>query len=83
MNAAVSPFSLPLGTIRQEERLRLRDRTSIFCTDDVNQCLHNKSGSHEVPNVNFFDFMLLLVDYGNSKFCVLLRCFFFFKANLC
>ena len=35
-----------------------------FRTDDVNECLHNKSGSHKVPNVNLFDFMVLLVDYG-------------------
>ena len=35
-----------------------------FHTDDIDQCLHNKSGSHGVPNVNFFEFMLLLVDYG-------------------
>ena len=35
-----------------------------FHTDDVNQCLHNKPGSHGVSNVNFFDFMFLLVDYG-------------------
>ena len=33
-----------------------------FHTDDVNQCLHNKSGSHGVPNANFFNFMFLLVD---------------------
>ena len=25
-----------------------------FHTDDVDQCLHNKSGSHGVPNVNLF-----------------------------
>ena len=36
-----------------------------FHTDDVNQRLLNKSGSHGVPNVNLFDFMFLLVDYGN------------------
>ena len=36
-----------------------------FHTDDINQCLHNKSSSHGVPNVNLFDFMFLLVDYGN------------------
>jgi len=35
-----------------------------FRTDDVNECLHNKSGSHKVPNVNLFDFMVLLVYYG-------------------
>jgi len=27
-----------------------------FHTDDVNQCLLNKSGSHGVPNANLFNF---------------------------
>ena len=35
-----------------------------FHTDDVNQCLHNKSGSHGVPNVNLSNFACLLVDFG-------------------
>ena len=35
-----------------------------FHTDDVNQCLHNKSGSHGVPNANLFNFTFLLVDFG-------------------
>ena len=35
-----------------------------FHTDDVNQCLHKKSGSHGVPNANLFHFMFLLVDFG-------------------
>ena len=35
-----------------------------FHTDDANQCLHNKSGSHGVPNVNIFNFRFLLVDFG-------------------
>ena len=35
-----------------------------FHTDDVNQCLHDKSGSHGVPNANLFNFTLLLVDFG-------------------
>ena len=34
-----------------------------FHTDDVNQCLHNKCGSHGVPNANLFNFTLLLVDF--------------------
>ena len=33
-----------------------------FQTTDVNQCLHNKSSSHGVPNVNLFTF--LLVGFG-------------------
>ena len=35
-----------------------------FHTDDVNQCLHNKSGSHGFPNANLFNFTFLLVDFG-------------------
>ena len=35
-----------------------------FHTDDVNQCLLNKSGSHGVPNANLFNFAFLLVDFG-------------------
>ena len=47
-----------------------RGRTSAtqrrkFHTDDVNQCLHDKCGSHGVPNVNLFNFTFLLVDFGN------------------
>ena len=34
-----------------------------FHTDDANQCLHNKSGSHGVPNINLSNFMCLLVDF--------------------
>ena len=34
-----------------------------FHTDDANQCLHNKSGSHGVPNINFSNFACLLVDF--------------------
>ena len=39
-----------------------------FHTDDANQCLLNKSGSHGVPNVNLFNFRFLLVDFG-KVFC--------------
>ena len=35
-----------------------------FHTDDVNLCLHNKSGSYWVPNANLFNVMFLLVDFG-------------------
>ena len=35
-----------------------------FHTDDVNQFLHNKSGSHGVLNANLFNFTFLLVDFG-------------------
>ena len=36
-----------------------------FHTDDVNQCLLNKSGSYGVPNGNLFNFTFLLVDFRN------------------
>ena len=60
--ADVSPRSSPLRDVS-------RGRTSAtqrqkFHTDDVNQCLHNKSGSHGVPNANLFNFTFLLVDFG-------------------
>ena len=35
-----------------------------FHTDDAHQCLHNKSGSHGVPNTNLSNFTCLLVDFG-------------------
>ena len=35
-----------------------------FHTDDANQCLHNKSGSHGVPNMNLSNFTCSLVDFG-------------------
>ena len=33
-------------------------------TDDVNQCLRNKSGSPWIPNSNLFNFTFLLVDFS-------------------
>ena len=35
-----------------------------FHTDDANQCLHNESGCHGVPNINLPNFACLLVDFG-------------------
>ena len=35
-----------------------------FHTDDANQCLHNTTGSHGVPNTNLYSFTCLLVDFG-------------------
>ena len=53
----------------ERQRDVLRGGTSAtqrqkFHTDDVNQCLHNKSGSHGVSNANLFNFTFLLVDFG-------------------
>ena len=39
-----------------------------FHTDDANQCLHNKSGSHGVPNINLSNFTCLLVDFEKTIF---------------
>ena len=36
-----------------------------FHTDDANQCLHNKPGSHGIPNTNLSNFTCFLVDFGN------------------
>ena len=33
-------------------------------TDDANQCLHNKFGSHGVASINFSNVTCLLVDFG-------------------
>ena len=35
-----------------------------FHTDDANQCLHDKSSSHGVPNINLSNFACLLVNFG-------------------
>ena len=35
-----------------------------FHSDDANQCLHNESGSHGVPNINLSNFTCRLVDFG-------------------
>ena len=35
-------------------------------TDDANQFLLNKSGSHGVPNANLVNFRFLLVDFGKE-----------------
>ena len=60
--ADVSPCSSPLGDgSRGGTSATQRQK---FHTDDVNQCLHNKSGSHGVPNANLFNFTFLLVDFG-------------------
>ena len=60
--ADVSPRSSPLrGVSRGGTSATQRQK---FYTDDVNQCLHNKFGSHGVPNANLFYSTFLLVDFG-------------------
>ena len=39
-----------------------------FHTDDANQCLHNKSCSYGVPNINLSNLTCLLVDFGSVLF---------------
>ena len=58
----VSPRSSPLRDVLQGGMSATQRQR--FHTDDINQCLHNKSGSHGVPNANLFNFTFLLVDFG-------------------
>ena len=58
----VSPRSSPLRDVSR--RGTPATQRQKFHTDDVNQCLHNKSGSHGVPNANLFNFKFLLVNFG-------------------
>ena len=61
--ADVSPRSSPLRDVSQGGSSATQ--RAKFHTDDVNQCLHNISGSHDgVPNANLFNFTFLLVDFG-------------------
>ena len=60
--ADVSPCSSPLRDVPRGGTSATHRQE--FYTDDVNQCLHNKSGSHRVPNANLFPFTFLLVDFG-------------------
>ena len=60
--ADVSPHSSPLRDVSRGGTSATRQQK--FHTDYVNQCLHNKSGSHGVPNANLFNFTFLLVDFG-------------------
>ena len=60
--ADVSPCSSPLRDVSQGGTSATQQQK--FDSDDVNRCLQNKSGSHGVPNVNWFYFTFLLVDFG-------------------
>ena len=39
----------------------------ILVTGEENQYLHNQFGSHRVPNVNLFNFMVLLIIVINME----------------
>ena len=60
--ADVSPHSSPLRNVSR--RRKSATQRQQFHDDDVNQCLHNKSGDHGVANANLFNFTFLLVDFG-------------------
>ena len=62
MKTSVSPRSSPLGTFCAGGTSATQWQK--FHTDDANQCLHNKSSSHGVPNINLSSFMCLLVGFG-------------------
>ena len=57
-----TPSLLPLGDVLR--RGTFSTQRQKFHTDDINQCFHNKSSSHGVPNANLFNFTFLLVDFG-------------------
>ena len=57
----VSPCSSPLRDVSQGGTSATQRQK--FHADDVNPCLHNKSGSHGVPNANLFNFTFILVDF--------------------
>ena len=56
------PRSSPLRDVSRGETSATQRQK--FHTDDVNQCLHDKSHSHGVPNAHLFNFTFLLVDFG-------------------
>ena len=58
------PFLLALAAEDVSPRGTSATQQQKFHTDDANQCLHNKSGSHGVPNTNLSNFTCLLVDFG-------------------
>ena len=60
--ADISPRSSPLRDVSRGGTSATQRQK--FHTDDVNQCLHNKFGSHGVPNANLFNSTFLLVDFG-------------------
>ena len=70
---AAGDFNLKGISLRKHPFLLARDvsrggtsaiQWQKFHTDDANQCLHNKSGSHGAPNTNLYNFTCLLVDFG-------------------
>ena len=61
--ADVSPRSSPLREVSRGGMSATQRQK--FHTVDVNQCFHNKSGSHGVPNAHLLNFtFLILVNFG-------------------
>ena len=58
------PFLLALRLWDVSRRGTSTTQRQKFHTDDANQCLHNKSGSHGVPNINLSHFTSVMVDFG-------------------
>ena len=59
------PFLLTLrrcGEVSRRETSATQGQK--FHNDDANQCLHNKSGGHGVPNIFLSNFTCPLVDFG-------------------
>ena len=59
-----SRFSSPLAAWDVSRGETSATQRQKFHTVDVNQCLHNNSSSHGVPNAHSFNFTFLLVDFG-------------------
>ena len=57
-------FFMLFATGDVSRRIASATQRQKFHTDDANQCLHNKSGSHGVPNINLSNFTYFLVDFG-------------------
>ena len=60
--ADVSPRSSPVKDVSRGGTSATQRQK--FHTDDANQCVHNESGSHGVPNISLSNFACLLVDFG-------------------
>ena len=57
-------FSSLFATRDVSQEVTSATQRQKFHPDDANQCLHNKSSSHGVPNTNLSNFTCLLVDFG-------------------
>ena len=76
------PFLLALRRLGRFPRRKSATQRQKFHTDDANQCLHNKSGSHGVPNINvsanFFSFC-----FSFSRLLVIVYSFTFRSPVFC